>query len=107
MTLSKQQFENRIKKVMAHNNYTPDMITASACGALEEPRWSPLDLILREYYNNGGGSAKGFLGLTKGECIACYEYARDHQEELKQADLYNERGVSNWGFTLWDNYIIH
>lgn len=102
--ISKRQFENRIRKVMEHNDYTPDMMTAQACEA--KGFWSPLDLILREYYNNGGGSAKGFLGLTTKDCIDCYEYAREHQEELREAGLYNEVGISNCGFTLWHNYDI-
>ena len=98
-------FLNRLHTIMAHNDYTNDMLTTATC--TPNGKWTPTDLILREYYNNGGGSAKGFLGISKAECIKCYKYAHDNQELLKSADYYNECGWNNYGFELWNNYKIH
>lgn len=98
-------FVNRLKKVMEHNDYTNDMLTVDIC--TDKDVWTPTDLILREYYNNGGGSAKGFLGLTKAETIRCYEFIRENQEMLKEMNYYSEEGYNNFGFRLWHNYLVH
>lgn len=98
-------FVNRIIKVMEHNGYTSEMITVDVCN--EKDKWTPCDLILREYYNNGGGSAKGFLGITRTSCIKCYNYIKEHQAQFKELGLYNEKGWNNFGFTLWTNYNLH
>jgi hypothetical protein len=60
--MTEKTFKSYLKKVMEHNDYTSDMTTVDVCN--EKDKWTPCDLILREYYNNGGGSAKGFLGIT-------------------------------------------
>lgn len=98
-------FVNRLKKIIKHNDYEQDMITVKVC----EPKgkWTPTDLILREYYNNGGGSAKGFLGLTRADTYRCYDFIRDNQKLLKEMDYYSENGYNNWGFKLWSNYKVH
>jgi hypothetical protein len=98
-------FPNRIKTVMEHNGYDDYWITASTCNSKQH--WSPLDLILREHYNNGDGSAKGFCGLTPAQNRKAYEYAVQNQQVLKELDLYSEKGWNNWGFPLWDKYQLH
>lgn len=95
-------FENRIKTIMAHNDYSDDMVTVAVC--TEKGRWTPCDLIAREYLNNGGGSAKGFLGITRAECIKCYDYMRKVKQELIDKDMVNKKAWNNSGFPLWDNY---
>ena len=90
---------------MAHNLYTEEMETVANCNLKQN--WTPCDLILREYYNNGGGSAQGFLGISTRECIKCYEFIKENQTFFKENDLINEKGISNYGFTLWENYDIH
>lgn len=98
-------FLNALKRIMKHNNYPDDWVTVSKCD--EVNKWTPVDLILREYYNNGGGSAKGFLGISTALCEKCYYYIRENAQEFIDADMVNKKGVNNSGFTLWDNYHIH
>ena len=98
-------FQNRLHTIMEHNNYSEEMITVQECN--KHDKWTPTDLILREYYNNGGGSAQGFLGITCGQCIKCYEFIKEHQVELMEMDYFNEKGKNNWGFTLWTNWEVH
>lgn len=95
-------YYKKLKAVMEHNEYAPQEITVEECTKVN--RWTPTDLILREYLNNGGGSAKGFLGLTRKECFDCVEYIEAHLEELIARDMINEVGKNNWGFTLRTNY---
>lgn len=98
-------FINRLHTIMKHNDFSEDMITVAVC----EPKdkWTPTDLILREYYNNGGGSAKGFLGISRSECIRCYEFIKENQKYLQELDYYSEKGFSNYGFRLWVNWNVH
>ena len=98
-------FQTKIKKIMEHNDYTPDMITVAVCEPKD--RWTPVDLILREEYNNGSGSAKGFLGILPYENRKCYEWIKENQELLKELDYFSETGINNWGFTLWRNWNVH
>ena len=98
-------FRNRIKTVMEHNDYPKDCLTVKDCSTLGECGWwTPVDLIIREQLNNGGGSARGFLGLTPSECKKSYYYACEHKELLKELDLVNKSAVNNSGFPLWNNY---
>lgn len=102
MELTKTQFDNRIKKVMEHNGYSEEMRTVKACE--EKGYWTPVDLIIREWLNNGGGSSKGFLGLTRAECRDCYNYAARHKDELIEENLVSESATNNFGLHLWSNY---
>ena len=95
-------FKNTLKKIMVHNDYENDWTTVTACD--KQGKWTPCDLIAREYLNNGGGSAKGFLGISTKQCIKCYTYMRDIKEELIANNLINKSGYNNWGFNLWNNY---
>lgn len=95
-------FENRIKTVMDHNEYSEDMKTAQECN--KRGHWSPCDLIAREYLNNGGGSANGFLGMSKTECKKCYLYMCENRDEIVRLDLVSKEGYNNFGFKLWENY---
>lgn len=97
-------FQNRLHTIMEHNDYSEEMITTVECD--KHDKWTPTDLVLREYYNNGGGSARGFLGITRRECIRCYEFIKEHQSELREMNYYNEKGINNWGFTLWTNWEV-
>jgi hypothetical protein len=83
-------FDNRIKQIMEHNNYHDGMRTATECASHDQ--WSPCDLIAREYLNNGGGSAKGFLGITKGECVKCYNYMVENRDLIVSLDLISQKG---------------
>ena len=98
----KKWFINRLKTVMEHNDYPTDCITVENCRSIDS--WTPCDLIAREYLNNGGGSAKGFLGLTKAECIRCYDYMKEIKQELIDLHYVNEKAWNNYGITLWTNY---
>ena len=97
-------FLNRLHTVMEHNEYSEEMITVEECD--KHGKWTPTDLILREYYNNGGGSSKGFLGITPSDCIKCYEFIKENQEALRELNYYNEKGFNNFGFPLWSNYNV-
>lgn len=98
----KKWFLNRLNTIMEHNDYPKDCITVEKCNAID--RWTPADLIAREYLNNGGGSAKGFLGISRAECIKCYDYMCEIKEELIKLDLISEEAYNNSGFRLWSNY---
>ncbi len=103
--ITERQFNNTLQKIMDYNNYPSGALTTEKCD--QEGKWTPTDLILREYYNNGGGSAKGFLGITSSRCLEAYLYIKAHQEELRKKDYYNKDGFNNWGFRLWSNYNVH
>ena len=98
-------FMNRLHTIMKHNDYSEDMLTVEKCN--EHDMWTPTDLILRECYNNGGGSSQGFLGISRSECIRCYEFIKENQVLLQDMNYYNDTGISNWGFKLWTNYEVH
>lgn len=95
-------FTTVLKTVMAYNDFTEDMLTVKVCDAKNE--WTPTDLILREYLNNGGGSSKGFLGITKSKCFEAVRFIKDNLEELIALDYISEKGFNNFGISLWDNY---
>ena len=95
-------FRNRIKKVMEHNKYTEDMVTVEVCE--KKGKWTPCDLIIREERNNGGGSAKGFLGLTTADCHRCYEFLRENKDIVKALDMVSETGYNNYGYPLWKGW---
>lgn len=96
-------FLNRIQTIMKHNDYREDMITTKVCN--EEGKWTPCDLIAREYLNNGGGSAKGFLGISRSECNKCYDYMCENRDELIDLDYVSQEGWNNWGIKLWQDYL--
>ena len=100
--MTDKRFNEILHKVMKHNDYTDDMTTVAACN--ERDAWTPCDLIMREYLNNGGGSAIGFLGITKRECCEAYDFIMDDIETFIAADMINERAWNNSGFPLWNNY---
>lgn len=95
-------FLNLIHKVMEHNGYTQEMTTTTEC--LKKDKWTPVDLIIREYLNNGAGSSKGFLGVTPARCVAGYDFAVDHKEELIEMNMISKDGWNNFGFPLWKDY---
>jgi len=98
-------FLNRLHTIMEHNDFSEEMITVEECE--KQGKWTPTDLILREYYNNGGGSSMGFLGISSRECIRSYEFIKENQKLLKEMGYYNETGYNNFGFKLWDNWEVH
>lgn len=98
----KKWFLNRLHTIMEHNNYPANALTVEECSARN--LWTPADLIAREYLNNGGGSAKGFLGISCAECKKCYDYMREIRQELIDAKMVNEKAWNNFGFSLWSNY---
>ena len=102
--MEKKNFELNLKKFMEHNDYTQEMITVEECN--KHGRWTPVDLVMREYYNNGCGSAKGFLGIMPNTCEKMAQYIIEHQEELKAKNMYNKDGFNNFGFPLWHDYIL-
>lgn len=97
-------FINRLRTIMEHNDYKNDWLTAEICN--KNGKWTPVDLVLRETYNNYGGSAKGFLGITRYECIRSFNFIRDNQKLLRKMDYYSKDGWNNWGIPLWNDYKI-
>lgn len=98
-------FRTQIETIKKHNKYESlgiEGATATECA--KHDKWSPCDLIIREELNNGGGSAKGFLGLTPKRCHNGYDFIVKHQEELKAMDMYSKDGWNNSGFPLWHDY---
>ena len=95
-------FMNILKKVMQYNGFKENMITVNECD--KENCWTPCDLILREYLNNNGGSAKEFLGITKAQCTKAYNYILANKKTLLHLNYLNRTGFNNLGFRLW-NYI--
>lgn len=95
-------FQNRLNTIMVHNHFEEEWLTVDVCE--KEGKWTPCDLIAREYLNNGGGSSKGFLGITPSECCKCYDYMKEHKDYLVENDLVNEKAWNNSGFPLWNNY---
>lgn len=102
MNKLKLWFTNCLKKVAEHNDYTSDMMTVSACDPCG--KWTPADLIAREYLNNGAGSAKGFLGITPSKCREAYAYMCENRQTLIDLDLVSKEAWNNHGFPLWVNY---
>ena len=105
MLKNERWFMNKLKKIMEHNDYEPNMITVEECD--KEGKWTPVDLVMREYYNNGGGSAKGFLGIYPYECEQLAKYIVENQKELRAMNYYSKEGINNFGISLWDNYNLH
>lgn len=97
-------FKTNLKKVMKHNQFEDNQITVEECDKVGS--WTPCDLIIREELNNGGCSAKGFLGIMPRTCHKCYDYIKEHKQEFIDANMINKKGVNNWGFVLWNNYEI-
>ena len=100
--MERKSFITTLKKVMEHNEYTPEMLTVEECD--KQDRWTPCDLILREYLNNGGGSAKGFLGIGPKACESAYRYICEHKQELIEQNYINKDAHNNFGFSLWKNW---
>ena len=98
----KKSFENTLKKVMEYNSYSKELITVAECEKIN--KWTPCDLIAREYLNNGGGSAPGFLGISSSQCVNAYKYMCEIKEELIEKDMVNEKAWNNFGFPLWSHY---
>lgn len=95
-------FRNRVRTIMEHNNYPDDCLDVENC--LSIGNWTPIDLILREWLNNGGGSAKGFLGIDTAECRRSFYYVVEHKDYFIKNNLVNKKAWNNSGFPLWDNY---
>lgn len=95
-------FRNRLTTVIKHNEYEDDWLTTDVCN--EHDKWTPCDLILREYLNNNGGSSRGFLGITRSECKRCYDFIRENKKELIDRNYINREGWNNSGLTLWKNW---
>ena len=101
----KTWFKNRLEIIMKHNDYESHWLTEKICNKVE--KWTPCDLILREYYNNGGGSSQGFLGISKNECIKCYDYIKENLNELLELNMISKDGWNNSGYSLWSDYKIY
>lgn len=95
-------FTNRLEKVIDHNNYKEDWLTVKVCE--ENGKWTPCDLIIREYLNNGGDSSKGFLGLTRSDCYKCYDFIKENKTTLIAKDYISKDGWNNFGIGLWSNW---
>ena len=95
-------FINRLNTIKKHNRYESDWNTTEICNTHD--KWTPCDLIAREYLNNNGGSAKGFLGISRAECIRCYDYMVKNRNALISMDYVNAEAWNNSGITLWKHY---
>lgn len=100
--MKKETFEKIIEKVKEYNDFDTNENTVEEC--TKNNHWTPCDLIIREYLNNGGGSAMGFLGISATQCKNAYYYICDNKNELISKDMINENGWNNFGFSLWSNY---
>lgn len=100
--MTKETFDRVLKQVMKHNKYEKEEITVDVCSAKEV--WTPCDLILREYLNNGGGSAKGFLGIGTVQCRNAFDYICDNKQAFINANMISRDGWNNCGYPLWNNY---
>lgn len=105
--MERKAFDNTLKTILAHayndlGNSVGVKTTAKHFDKLG--LWSPCDLIAREYLNNGGGSARGFLGIMPSRCIEAYRFMCSHKDELVADGLISEKGSNNFGITLWSNY---
>ena len=100
--MERKSFIAVLKKVMEHNEYTPEMLTVEECD--KKGKWTPCDLILREYLNNCGDSAKGFLGIGSKSCENAYRYICEHKKELIDQNYINKDANNNYGFSLWKNW---
>lgn len=98
----KVQFMNLLEKIMKHNDYPEGSLTVEQCDEINS--WTPCDLIAREYLNNGGGSAKGFLGITPEECVDAYNYMCEIKDELIDKHYISERAYNASGCLLWFNW---
>ena len=100
----KKWFLNKLNTIGAYNNYN-GALTVAECNKIGKyGSWTPTDLVLREWLNNGGGSSKGFLGISRAECIKCYDYILENLKELISLDMVNKEGYNNFGFKLWNDY---
>ena len=98
-------FLDTLEKVRKYNEYPKNYLTVAKCNKLgKSGSWTPCDLIIREYLNNGGGSSLGFLGITTRECEKCYKYMCENKNEIIAKNLVNCVGYNNWGIELWRNY---
>lgn len=95
-------FKKKLKKVVEHNEYDEDTLTEEECDKID--KWTPCDLIAREELNNGGGSAKGFLGITPNDCNKCYDYMKENKDYFVKNHLVSKKAWNNSHFPLWDNY---
>lgn len=100
MTL--RRLNNVLKKIMEHNNYKENWLTVDMCDSVGI--WTPVDLICREYYNNGCGSAKGFLGITPEMCEEAFDFIRENNDYFVEQKMLNKDGYNNSGFPLWYDY---
>ena len=100
--MTDREFERVMNKVMKHNDFAPNMTTVAECD--KAGKWTPCDLVMREILNNGGWSAKGFLGISCDDCYDAYNYIKEHIEEFIAADRISEEAWNNSGCPLWDNY---
>lgn len=100
--MKEKSFMETLKVVMEHNAYKPEMLTVEECS--KKDKWTPCDLVIREYLNNGCGSAKGFLGIGSQRCENTYHYICEHKAELVKKGWINKDGWNNWGFPLWKDY---
>ena len=98
-------FLNRLDTIAKHNNFERKGIQDYTVKECEKTcSWTPCDLILREWLNNGGGSAKGFLGITRKECEKCYDYIVANADGLIMMDMISKDGWNNCGCMLWTNW---
>ena len=102
--MEKKDFDKIIAQVKKHNDYGKDWDTVKECE--KHGKWTPVDLICREYLNNGGGSARGFLGITPKKCEDAYHYIVDHNQEIYEQGLLHQEGWNNSGFPLWEGGVL-
>lgn len=95
-------FRNTLKKVMEYLSYEDGWVYVEESD--KHGKWSPVDLILREYFNNGCGSSRGFLGITSARCEKAAEYIRSNKDLIMACGLVSKDGWNNVGNPLWSNY---
>ena len=98
--MKKSTFEKNLVKFMEFNGCKE--LTVTKCDLLGV--WTPIDLIMREYYNNGGGNYACYGFKTIRAFDNMVDYIVEHQKELRAKNLYNKDGYNAFGFPLWSNY---
>ena len=68
-----------------------------------EGRWTPVDLVLRRYLNDGETS-EVFLGLNEEEFQRALSYIRNNFEDLVNQKQISTYGKNNYGFELWKDF---
>lgn len=89
---------NREIAICFNHNFEPHEVEKYF---VNDSRWTPVDLILRDWLNNG---TFNFCGLTQEEGYAALDFIKEHKAELIENNQVSRYGFNNFGIGLWNNY---